>query len=157
MAAKKSSSNMGYAIKPNLPPYPPCRPYPPPPPPGPIPPGLTVQDWMMYINSYIDVRARQLYDKLKELYSKQDEKAKDYVLLKDVETEKIYKVYVKNAELETDEYNPEPEPQPDPREIEIDEVVFDKLNVKDLNLDNEPIQSDFCHFDDLTQENSEQH
>ena len=38
-----------------------------PPPPGPIPPGMSVKDWTDYINSYIDVRARQIYDKLKRL------------------------------------------------------------------------------------------
>ena len=40
---------------------------PPCPPPGPIPPGMSVKDWTDYINSYIDVRARQIYDKLKGL------------------------------------------------------------------------------------------
>ena len=154
MAVKKSTSNMGYAIKPNLPPYPPCRPYPPPPPPNPIPPGLTVQDWMMYINSYIDVRARQLYDKLRDLYTKQDEKAKDYVLLKGVDDGKTYKVYIEEGELQSEEY--EPDFDSGAREIDIDQVVFDKLNVKDLNLENKPIQDYFCHFDDLTQEDSEQ-
>lgn len=40
---------------------------PPCPPPGPIPPGMSVKDWTDYINSYIDVRARQIYDKLKNM------------------------------------------------------------------------------------------
>lgn len=39
-----------------------CCPMPPPPPPhpgmGPVPPYMTVNDWITYINSYIDVRAR---------------------------------------------------------------------------------------------------
>ena len=55
----------GYVVQP--PPCPCPHPHPFPPPPGPIPPGMTVQDWMTYINSYIDLRARQLYDKLKDL------------------------------------------------------------------------------------------
>lgn len=32
----------------------------------PIPPGISTHDWIQYINSYIDIRARQIYDKLKE-------------------------------------------------------------------------------------------
>ena len=55
----------GYVVQP--PPCPCPHPHPFPPPPGPIPPGMTVQDWLTYINSYIDLRARQLYDKLKDL------------------------------------------------------------------------------------------
>ena len=42
--------------------------YPPPPfpphPPAP-PPGIHVSDWIAYINSYIDARARQIYEKVK--------------------------------------------------------------------------------------------
>jgi hypothetical protein len=44
--------------------------YPPPPfpphPPAP-PPGIHVSDWIAYINSYIDARARQIYEKVKGL------------------------------------------------------------------------------------------
>ena len=43
------------------------HPIPPPPPPPAPPPGISMQDWMNYINAYIDVRARQMYEKLKEL------------------------------------------------------------------------------------------
>lgn len=50
----------GYVVHP-LPPHPPMPPLPPP------PPGISMADWISYINSYIDVRARQLYDKLKSL------------------------------------------------------------------------------------------
>ena len=114
---------------------------------------------MMYINSYIDVRARQLYDKLKELYSKHDEtNVRDYILLKGKDDGKTYKVYIENGILHTEtEEEPVPGPDDDPREIEIDEVEFDELNVKNLNLHGNPIQDYFCHFDDLTQDSSAQH
>ena len=46
--------------------HPHCHPCPPPFP-GSIPPGINMQDWINYINSYIDVRARQMYEKLKKL------------------------------------------------------------------------------------------
>ena len=73
----------------------------------PAPPGFTVKDWVAYINSYIDVRARQLYDKLKGLYSQQiDDATKvvhDYVLLKDQATGQIKKLYISNDNLFTDD------------------------------------------------------
>ena len=55
----------GYVVQPN---HHHCHPCPPPPPyPMPIPPGISTQDWIQYINTYIDVRARQIYDKLKKI------------------------------------------------------------------------------------------
>ena len=52
--AELKEKKFGYVVQP--PPCPHHHPFPPPP--GPIPPGMTMQDWMTYINSYIDVRAR---------------------------------------------------------------------------------------------------
>ena len=84
---------------------PPPRPHPVPFPPAmPIPPGMTMQDWMSYINSYIDVRARQLYDKLKSLISASDqEQEKDYILLKDWTTHAIHRLYIDNGIIYTRE------------------------------------------------------
>ena len=69
--AELKEKKFGYVVQPPFPPPPPPpKPYPFPPPPRPLPPGMTVADWTAYINSYIDVRARQLYDKLKGLVTK---------------------------------------------------------------------------------------
>ena len=61
--AELKPKKFGYVVHP--PPPPPAYVFPTPPPP---PPGMSMTDWIAYINSYIDVRARQLYDKLKKLY-----------------------------------------------------------------------------------------
>jgi hypothetical protein len=60
--AELKEKKFGYVVHPPY--HPPC-----PPPPPPCPPGMSMTDWIAYINSYIDVRARQLYDKLKDLYT----------------------------------------------------------------------------------------
>ena len=91
------------------PPHPmPCNPYPfPCPVPGPIPPGIHTQDWLSYINSYIDVRARQMYEKLKEQLNKPstppsvDNPIRDYVLLKEKYTNKVYMVWIEDGVLHT--------------------------------------------------------
>lgn len=68
--AELKEKKFGYVVQP--PPPPPCPlPHFPIKAPFPIPPGMNVQDWTLYINSYIDVRARQLYDKLKKLMQQQ--------------------------------------------------------------------------------------
>ena len=64
---------------------------------------------MTYINSYIDVRARQLYDKLKELYSTvngiSDDTVHEYVLLRDqIDRGKVYKLYMYNGSICTEEF-----------------------------------------------------
>lgn len=81
--AELKPKKFGYVVHP---PHPPAfnAPYPPPPPP---PPGISTTDWIAYINSYIDVRARQLYDKLKSLYQQKieenDEKVHQFILFAD--------------------------------------------------------------------------
>ena len=73
----------------------------------PAPPGFTVKDWVAYINSYVDVRARQLYDKLKGLYSQKveenDNVVHQYVLLQDQATGKTKKLWIENDNLFTDD------------------------------------------------------
>lgn len=46
------------------------------PPPPPSFAGMTMQEWMNYINQYIDVRARQIYDKLKGSLNNDDSGSK---------------------------------------------------------------------------------
>lgn len=72
--AELKEKKFGYVVNPppgphkHIIPHIPGNPFmQPPPPPVPLPPGMTMQDWMAYINSYIDVRARQLYDRLKDI------------------------------------------------------------------------------------------
>ncbi len=88
----------GYAVLPP-PPHPPC-PHPPHPPHHCIPAGMTVRDWINYINSYIDVRARQLYDKLKD-----KDVVKDFILLKDQKDDKVYEVYIYDGALHSRLHN----------------------------------------------------
>ena len=84
-------------------PPPPC-PHPlPPPGPCPHPHGQIFQGCIAYINSYIDVRMRQLYIKLKELIHKIAGKYHgpwDYILLRDTNhPDDIYKVYITEGNL----------------------------------------------------------
>lgn len=101
--AELKEKKFGYVVE-----QPSCPHHPPfPPPPGPIPPGMTVADWTNYINSYIDVRARQLYEKLKKLISEgsvpgegETSEPKTYILLKDINNPNdIYKVYIQDGNL----------------------------------------------------------
>ena len=72
----------------------------------PTPPGFTVKDWVAYINSYIDVRARQLYDKLKGLYTQQvdsDSIVHDYILLKDQVTGEVKRLFIANDNVFTED------------------------------------------------------
>ena len=73
----------------------------------PTPPGFTVKDWVAYINSYIDVRARQLYDKLKGMYNQKidenDGVEHNYVLLKDQKTGEIKKLFISGDILYTED------------------------------------------------------
>lgn len=94
---------------------------------------VTMGDWMQYINTYIDVRARQIYDKLKGLIPggggevnriiagdnvtvspssgkgdvtisvEVEDKIKDNILMKDSSTGKVYKVFIKDNVICTDE------------------------------------------------------
>lgn len=102
--AELKPKKFGYVVHPPPPPnfHPP---YPPPPPP---PPGISMTDWIAYINSYIDVRARQLYDKLKELYNKKieddDDKVHDYILLRDYAGNAIMKLFISGDEIYTEPY-----------------------------------------------------
>lgn len=94
---------------------------------------VTMGDWMQYINTYIDVRARQIYDKLKALIpsggqyvnriiagknitispsdgigevtinAEVEDKIKDYILIKDRLTGKIYKLFMDNNTICTDD------------------------------------------------------
>lgn len=82
-------------------------PPPPPPPPHVCPTHgfLSPNDWMRYINQYIDVRARQIYDKLKALIKKQEtpvddsEKTFDRILLRDEVDGKVYMLTTRNGVL----------------------------------------------------------
>jgi hypothetical protein len=74
------------------------------------PPGISTSDWIAYINSYIDVRARQLYDKLKGLYQQvvsdsDDNTIHNHILLRDLTTGETKKVYISNDELFSETYN----------------------------------------------------
>ena len=94
--AELKEKKFGYVVE-----QPSCPHHPPfPPPPGPIPPGMTVADWTNYINSYIDVRARQLYDKLKD-----KDVVKDFILLKDQKDDKVYEVYIYDGALHSRLHN----------------------------------------------------
>jgi hypothetical protein len=114
--ADLKEKKFGYVVQPPPPPHihphPHPHPFLPPLPPGPVPPGMTVQDWMTYINSYIDVRARQLYDKLKSLYSQQlgnsDDDIHNYILFRDQGNNKIYKLFMYNGSVHTDEHTVDP-------------------------------------------------
>ena len=100
MADEMTEKKFGYVVNPPKPPMPPCPPPPPVRPLPPIPPGFAVRDWLAYINSYVDVRARQLYDKLKKLISdidKKDNVARDAIFLRDTTTQIVYKVYMENG------------------------------------------------------------
>jgi len=96
--AELTEKKFGYVVNSPHHCHPPC-----PPPPRPIPPSMTVKDWMEYINSYIDVRARQIYDKLKKLIpgggSSSEVWPKDFILLRDISTNQVYEVYMENGSL----------------------------------------------------------
>ena len=94
---------------------------------------VTMGEWMHYINTYIDVRARQIYDKLKALIptssgvvnkiiagdnitvtpesgqgtvtinAKDEDKIKDFILIRDKTTNKIYKVFMSDNVICTEE------------------------------------------------------
>ena len=90
-------------------PPPPC-PHPlPPPGPCPHPHGQIFQGCIAYINSYIDVRMRQLYIKLKDLIHKIAGKYHgpwDYILLRDTNhPDDIYKVYITEGNLRSNIFN----------------------------------------------------
>lgn len=76
--------------------------------PPPAPPGISTTDWIAYINSYIDVRARQLYDKLKSLYNQQiennDDVVHEHILLKDHTTNGAKKLFISGDSIFTDDY-----------------------------------------------------
>lgn len=102
--AELKPKKFGYVVHPPPPPPPYVFPTPPPP-----PPGMSMTDWIAYINSYIDVRARQLYDKLKKLYESQvessDNTVHDYILLRDKGTGDIRRVFIHNDVICTDDWN----------------------------------------------------
>lgn len=86
------------------PPAPPPCPHPlPPPGPCPAPHGQIFQGCIAYINSYIDVRMRQLYIKLKETIRKIAENCFgpwNYIILRDINhPENRYKVYISDGNL----------------------------------------------------------
>ena len=81
------------------PPRPPPCPHPlPPPGPCPAPHGHIFQGCVAYINSYIDIRMRQLYLKIKKIINKiagQYFGPWDYIILRDAShPENTYKVYI---------------------------------------------------------------
>ena len=73
----------------------------------PTPPGFTVKDWVAYINSYIDVRARQLYEKLKGKYQQKiddtDGIVHQFLLLEDQATHKVKRLWIENDNLFTED------------------------------------------------------
>ena len=99
--AELKEKKFGYVVQPPPPPH--CHHHPPFH--GAIPPGMTVEDWTTYINSYIDVRARQLYDKLKDLYSSggvvvdTTERAHNFILLKDEIDGTVHRITIRNGVL----------------------------------------------------------
>ena len=99
--AELKEKKFGYVV---CPPHHHCIP---PCPPGPIPQGMTVKDWTEYINSYIDVRARQIYDKLKNQLPSGGGGSGPYneIELRDIETGEIYKLYISDGTLYTDKKN----------------------------------------------------
>lgn len=57
---------------------------------------------------YIDVRARQIYDKLKKLIEDMQGKVHDYILLKDELTGETHKITMRNGYLCSRKYGEEP-------------------------------------------------
>lgn len=69
-----------------------------------IPPGFTVNDWTQYINTFIDVRIRGLYQKLLKCLPTE----RTNVLLKDqADPTRIYKMFIQNGAICTEEVSPE--------------------------------------------------
>ncbi len=93
----------------------PCRPTP-----CPAPHGHIFQGCIAYINSYIDVRMRQLYIKLKNMLQKWGQAGGisqiplDYILLRDTSnSEHIYKVYITDGCLRSNPIVEIPDPAPE--------------------------------------------
>lgn len=84
------------------------------------------QGCIAYINSYIDVRMRQLYIKLKNMLQKWGQTGGisqvplDYILLRDTSNpEHIYKVYVTDGCLRSNPIVEIPEPEPSSTDSEL--------------------------------------
>lgn len=98
----------------------------PPPGPCPHPHGQMFQGCIAYINSYIDVRMRQLYIKLKNMLQKWGQTGGisqvplDYILLRDTSNpEHIYKVCVTDGCLRSNPIVEIPEPEPSSTDSEL--------------------------------------
>lgn len=76
--AELKEKKFGYVVQP------PCPHHPPFPPP---PPGVTVQDLMTYINQYVDVRAKQIYNKLIEKFPGGDMETIKTQIIESIEAE----------------------------------------------------------------------
>lgn len=67
-----------------------------------------MQDWINYINSYIDVRARQMYEKLKGLVvnppTPVDNPVKDYILLRDKTNSEVHVLFIKDGSVHSQLY-----------------------------------------------------
>lgn len=77
--AELKEKKFGYVVQPPCPGHHP--PFPPP------PPGVTVQDLMTYINQYVDVRAKQIYNKLIEKFPGGDMETIKTQILESIEAE----------------------------------------------------------------------
>ena len=102
--AELKERKFGYVVQPpSCPHHHPVPPFPPPP--FLIPPGMTVADWTNYINSYVDVRARQLYEKLKKIIPEGGGSSggvNNYILLRDVsKPNDVYEVYIQDGNLQS--------------------------------------------------------
>ena len=65
---------------------------------------ITTGDWIQYINAYMDVRARQIYDKLKGMIGTNDNITGDYLILKDQNNpNKKYKVFIVDGTICSEE------------------------------------------------------
>lgn len=67
---------------------------------------ITTGDWMQYINAYMDVRARQIYEKLKGMIGTggSDNITGDYLILKDQNNpNKKYKVFIVDGTICSEE------------------------------------------------------
>lgn len=69
-----------------------------------VPPGFTVNDWTQYINTFIDVRIRGLYQKLLKCLPTE----RTNVLLKDqADPSRTYRLFIQQGEICTEEVPPE--------------------------------------------------
>ena len=124
METKKFNPIVNQGQSTSCPPMPPPGPHPVPPPgPCPHPHGQIFQGCVAYINSYIDVRMRQLFIKLKKLVQTIAEKfcgPWDYIILRDTNhPDNTYKVYVTDGNVMSQPYKLE-------EKDELDDLDFDE-------------------------------